>query len=160
MHSTLLLSWLDPWQRSSFQQCALPCWEGRGSVQPPNCQGIDTVHRSGLQGTDCRHQLQRVVVLLGTSTVQCSKPISCPSSTTSLGGKGKPLCSAHESIWSIMGQFGDSSHQKQEGHFKGMSGMSAWVSNTEWEYQELPFSTPACFTFLLWEETPQHGHCA
>lgn len=38
--------------------------------------------------------------------------------------------------------------------------MSAWALNSEQEYQELPFSTAACFRFLLWETTAQHSHCA
>lgn len=105
-------------------------------------------------------------VSLALSIAQCSKPISSsPRSTSSSSypasaGRGEPLCSAHESTQNNMGQCGDSSHQNQESHLKIMSGMSAQALYTEQEYQELPFSTPAHFRFLLWEATAQHGHCA
>lgn len=65
---TALSSWAGWIPGKGPASSSVPCPAGKEGAlcSPLTGMGTDTVQRTGLQGTDSRHQLQRVMVLLGT----------------------------------------------------------------------------------------------
>lgn len=100
----------------------------KGLCAAPNCQGIGTAQRSGLQGTDCRYQLQRVMVLLGTKYSPMLKTHQLPQlphqQLSHLGWKGG---SSLQCMWITLEQYGTMETKATRSRKVTLKVCPAWV---------------------------------